>query len=72
MTKSIQLSQLWSHNPIEMLWTDMKKVGVKHCVFNLSELKEIGKTEWAQISPTRCNVLVKNDHKHQSREKSKK
>ena len=45
-------------NPVEMLWTDLKKAIHMRCPNNKTELKQFCQEEWAKIPPRRCAGLI--------------
>ena len=51
-------SQSPDMNPIEHLWTELKKEVKKKCPKNINELKAIITDSWEQINPEICRTLV--------------
>ncbi len=51
-------SQSLDLNLIEMLWRDLKQSIHARNPFNVTELKQFCKEEWAKIPPRRCERLI--------------
>ncbi|KAI3352017.1 hypothetical protein L3Q82_020838, partial [Scortum barcoo] len=50
-------------NPIEMLWSDLKRAVHARRPSNMADLKRFCKEEWAKIPPQRCERLITNYRK---------
>ena len=57
-------SQSPDHNPIEMLWYDLKRANHTRHPKNIAELKQFCKEDWSKIPPDRCAGLTRNYRKH--------
>ena len=50
-------------NPIEMLWSDLKKMVHARSPKNLTQLKDYALEEWSKIDKRRCQTLIDGYHK---------
>jgi hypothetical protein len=56
-------SQSPDHNPIEMLWYDLKRANHTRHPNNITELKQFCKEDWSKIPPDHCAGLTRNYRK---------